>query len=45
MTDTTTRLDDLQSRMAETETDLVVLAPGAHMGWALDVRPHADERP
>ena len=25
--------------------DLVALAPGAHMGWLLDVHPHADERP
>ncbi|SHJ28143.1 M24 family metallopeptidase [Wenxinia saemankumensis] len=42
---TTTRIPELQAKMAETETDLVVLAPGAHMVWALDVRPHADERP
>jgi Xaa-Pro aminopeptidase len=31
--------------MAEQGVDLVVLGPGAHMAWALDVRPHADERP
>lgn len=31
--------------MDETGTDLVVLGPGAHLGWLLDVRPHADERP
>ncbi len=39
-----TRITRLQTRMAETGTDLVVLAPGAHMAWLLDVRPHADER-
>ncbi|MEM9577966.1 MAG: M24 family metallopeptidase [Pseudomonadota bacterium] len=39
-----TRIGRLQARMAETCTDLVVLAPGAHMAWLLDVRPHADER-
>ncbi|MGR3639716.1 M24 family metallopeptidase [Alterinioella nitratireducens] len=45
MTQTTERLDALRAKMAETETDLVVLAPGAHLAWLLDVRPHADERP
>lgn len=39
-----TRIERLQARMAETGTDLVVLAPGAHMAWLLDVRPHGDER-
>ena len=39
-----TRIDRLQTRMAETETDLVVLAPGAHMAWLMEVHPHADER-
>ena len=45
MTQTTERLSALRAKMAETETDLVVLAPGAHLAWLLDVRPHADERP
>ena len=39
-----TRIERLQARMAETGTDLVMLAPDAHMAWLLDVRPHADER-
>ncbi|MEM9792262.1 MAG: Xaa-Pro peptidase family protein [Pseudomonadota bacterium] len=39
-----TRIDRLQARMVETGTDLVVLAPGAHLVWLMDVRPHADER-
>ncbi|MCV6594466.1 MAG: Xaa-Pro peptidase family protein [Silicimonas sp.] len=39
-----TRIARLQARMKETGTDLVVLAPGAHMAWLMDVRPHADER-
>jgi Xaa-Pro aminopeptidase len=39
------RLEALRARMAETGTDIVVLAPGAHMAWLLGVRPHADERP
>ncbi|MFW5654041.1 MAG: M24 family metallopeptidase [Roseicyclus sp.] len=44
MTDTD-RLAALRGRMRETGTDLVVLAPGAHLAWLLGVRPHADERP
>lgn len=44
MKQTATRLDALRAKMAETETDLVVLAPGAHLAWLLDMRPHADER-
>ena len=44
MTQTSDRLDALRAKMAETNTNLVVLAPGAHMAWLLDVRPHADER-
>ena len=40
-----TRLNRLRERMAEEGVDLVTLAPGAHMAWLLDVRPHADERP
>ena len=39
------RLDRLRTRMAEAGVDLVALAPGAHLSWLLDVRPHADERP
>lgn len=39
------RLNRLRAAMAEEGVDLVVLAPGAHMAWLLDVRPHADERP
>lgn len=39
------RLANLRALMAEDGVDLVVLAPGAHLAWALDVRPHADERP
>jgi len=31
--------------MVDEGVDLVVLAPGAHLGWLLDVHPHADERP
>ncbi|TDL75124.1 aminopeptidase P family protein [Palleronia sediminis] len=45
MTQTKDRLNALRARMDETATDLVVLAPGAHLGWLLGVRPHADERP
>lgn len=45
MTQTTDRLAELQRKMAETDTDLVVVGPGAHLAWLLDVRPHADERP
>jgi Xaa-Pro dipeptidase len=41
----TDRLAKLRGSMAEEGVDLVVLGPGAHMAWALDVRPHADERP
>ncbi|SFR11146.1 M24 family metallopeptidase [Poseidonocella sedimentorum] len=45
MSTTNQRLSALREKMAQTETDLVVLAPGAHLGWLLGVRPHADERP
>lgn len=45
MTVTTDRLDALRAKMKDTGTDLVVLGPGAHLGWLLNVRPHADERP
>lgn len=40
-----TRLADLRARMVKTETDLVALAPGAHMDWLLGFHPHPDERP
>lgn len=40
-----TRLDRLRARMRETGTDLVALAPGAHMDWLLGYHPHPDERP
>ena len=39
------RLQNLRQKMAEQGVDLVALAPGAHMAWLLDVRPHGDERP
>ncbi len=45
MTTPTQRLDALRARMEQTGTDLVALAPGAHLLWLLGVRPHADERP
>jgi Xaa-Pro aminopeptidase len=40
-----TRLDRLRARMEATGTDLVALAPGAHMRWLLGFAPHPDERP
>lgn len=40
-----TRLDSLRSKMVATGTDLVALAPGAHMRWLLGFAPHPDERP
>jgi Xaa-Pro aminopeptidase len=39
------RLDRLRDRMEATGTDLVALAPGAHMRWLLGFAPHPDERP
>ncbi|OSQ47561.1 M24 family metallopeptidase [Marivita geojedonensis] len=39
-----TRMERLQSRMAATGTDLVALAPGAHLRWLLGFAPHPDER-
>ncbi|WP_043539162.1 M24 family metallopeptidase [Salinarimonas rosea] len=38
------RLNRLRDRMAATGTDLVAIAPGAHMGWLLGFAPHPDER-
>lgn len=39
------RLSRLRARMAETETDLVVLGPSSHMSWLTGLNPHGDERP
>lgn len=40
----TPRLKRLQACLADTGTDLLVLAPGAHMRWLLGFAPHPDER-
>ena len=40
-----TRLDRLRARMRATDTDLMALAPGAHLQWLLGFAPPADERP
>jgi Xaa-Pro aminopeptidase len=40
----TPRIARLRARMAETGTDVVVLAPGAHMRWLMGFAPHGDER-
>ncbi len=39
------RLDILRAKMVDEDVDLVVLGPGAHLGWLTGIRPHADERP
>ncbi|MGI9395438.1 MAG: M24 family metallopeptidase [Boseongicola sp.] len=39
-----TRLERLRERMAATGTDLVAVAPGAHLHWLLGFAPHPDER-
>ncbi len=39
-----TRFERLRARMEATGTDLVALAPGAHMRWLLGFMPHPDER-
>ena len=39
-----TRITRLQARMKTTGTDLLALAPGAHMRWLLGFTPHPDER-
>lgn len=44
MSDVPDRLARLQRRLAETGTDLLALAPGAHMRWLLGFAPHPDER-
>ncbi|MFC7704519.1 M24 family metallopeptidase [Plastorhodobacter daqingensis] len=38
------RLSRLQAQMSRTGTDLLALAPGAHMRWLLGFAPHPDER-
>lgn len=38
------RLTVLRNKMAEQGAELVVLGPGAHLGWLTGVHPHADER-
>lgn len=38
------RLSRLRSIMQRERVDIAALAPGAHMAWLLNVRPHADER-
>jgi len=40
-----TRLNNLRHAMSTNGVDLVVLGPGSHLAWLMDVRPHADERP
>lgn len=40
----TARLARLQERMKATGTELLALAPGAHMHWLLGFAPHPDER-
>lgn len=40
-----TRMDNLRARMAETNTDLVVIGPSSHMRYLADLSPHGDERP
>lgn len=44
MSSHTDRLSRLRGVMQAEGVDLVALAPGAHMGWLLNVHPHADER-
>ncbi|MEZ5751734.1 MAG: Xaa-Pro peptidase family protein [Paracoccaceae bacterium] len=41
---TADRLNRLRAKMRETGTDLLALAPGAHMRWLLGFAPHPDER-
>lgn len=40
----TNRIARLQAQMKTTGTDLLALAPGAHMRWLLGFAPHPDER-
>lgn len=39
------RLENLRARMAQTNTDLVVIGPSSHMVYLADLSPHGDERP
>src|SRR5690606_22867209 len=39
------RMAKLRKRMAETNTDLVVIGPSSHMTYLADLAPHGDERP
>lgn len=39
------RMEQLRAAMTQQNVDLVAIGPGAHLGWLLGVRPHADERP
>ena len=41
----TARLAKLRARMADTNTDLVVIGPSSHMQYLADLSPHGDERP
>lgn len=41
---TADRLSRLRARMRDTGTDLLALAPGAHLRWLLGFAPHPDER-
>ncbi len=41
----TARMEKLRARMAETQTDLVVIGPSSHMRYLADLSPHGDERP
>jgi Xaa-Pro dipeptidase len=41
----TTRMANLRARMAQTNTDLVVIGPSSHMLYMADLSPHGDERP
>ena len=41
----TKRLENLRTRMAATDTDLVVIGPSSHMVYLADLSPHGDERP
>ncbi|MCC6779861.1 MAG: aminopeptidase P family protein [Hyphomicrobiales bacterium] len=39
------RLQRVQARMAQTNTDLLVVGPSSHLVWLLGLSPHGDERP
>ncbi len=39
------RLERVQSRMAETGTDLLAVGPSSHLVWLAGLNPHGDERP